>query len=127
MDFSNEAPASPNGIPCVEHWRSKLLPSAFNAPLPMIVLPMIRLGFSFSPMPHSRRRGSGPRCCIDGRHRHPQASYFLAVSSCVTALVFGGQLDVIRVVEHDQVAQPEESGNAARPLRNLLLHAAIGR
>ena len=54
----------------------------------MMVLPMIRLGLSFSAMALVRaaRIWSGllPSMVVT---RQPQASYFLAVSSCVTALV----------------------------------------
>ena len=88
MVFSNEPPASPNGIPWVETLRSNSPPLASNAPLPIIVLPMMSVGFSFSSLAafKAERMASMlfPSMVITF---HPQASYFLAVSSCVTWLV----------------------------------------
>ena len=37
-----------------------------------------------------------------------------------------GELDIVGIVEHDQVAQAEEPGDAACALRNLFLHPAVG-
>ena len=41
-------------------------------------------------------------------------------------LDLGRKLDIVRVVEHDQVAQPEMPGDAADALRNLFLNTAVG-
>ena len=38
----------------------------------------------------------------------------------------GGELDVVGIVEHDQVVQPEGSGYAACALGDFFLHASVG-
>lgn len=46
--FSKSAPAALMGWPCILTWCSKLSPESVNAPLPIIVSPIIRVGLSSS-------------------------------------------------------------------------------
>ena len=126
MDFSNDAPASPNGIPCVAHWRSKLLPSAFTAPLPMMVLPMIRLGlFLFGDGLGQGGANLVRVVAVDGGHAPAPGLIFLGGILVRDGAGVRGELDIVGIVEHDQVAQAEEPGDAARSLRDLFLHAPV--
>ena len=40
-------------------------------------------------------------------------------------ITFGRELNLVSVVEHDEVAELEQSGNTASALRNFLLHATV--
>ena len=60
---------------------------------------------------------------VDGRHAPAPGLILLGGVLVRDGAGIRGELDIVGIVEHDQVAQAEEPGDAACALRNLFLHA----
>ena len=62
---------------------------------------------------------------VNGRHAPAPGFILLGGVLVRDGVGVGGELDIVGIVEHDQVAQAEEPGDAACALRNLFLHAPV--